>query len=152
MKPRCTCSILSNISLSITEKVRSTLRREKGKSKKVPGCLTRLKPYMTFVFGIDRAHFEFALSSVVYKEVSARRNNGFIQWFNDVWEHWDTVASEYEKGETFSENLETNYKRAVDDDSMLGSLSEADKKIVLDAIRFDCDALLTVDRFCEGPE
>jgi len=30
---------------------------------------------------------------------------------------------------------------------MHGSLSEKDKKIVLDAIRFDCDALLTVDRF-----
>ncbi len=27
------------------------------------------------------------------------------------------------------------------------SRAEEDKKIVLDAIRFDCDALLTVDRF-----
>lgn len=29
------------------------------------------------------------------------------------------------------------------------SRAEEDKKIVLDAIRFDCDALLTVDRFAK---
>ncbi len=40
-----------------------------------------------------------------------------------------------------------NYKRPVNDNSMHGSLSEEDKKILLDALHFDCDALLTVDRF-----
>ena len=51
------------------------------------------------------------------------------------------------KWRSLFKNAETNYKRAVNDNSRHGSLSEEDKMIVLDAIRFDCDALLTVDRF-----
>ena len=121
----------------------------KCKIKKGTRLFNEVEALHDFFIGIERAHFEFALSPAVYKEVSARGDIGFIQWFNDVWDHWETVVSEYENGEAFSENAEMNYKRAVNDNSMHGSLSEKDKEIVLDAIRYDCEALLTVDRFAK---
>lgn len=100
-----------------------------------------------FFISINRAQFEMALSHAVYQEVTARGDMRFIQWFHDVWNHWEAVVSGYKNGEAFSENAETNFKRAINDNSMHGSLSEKDKNIVLDAIRFDCDALLTVDKY-----
>ena len=119
----------------------------KGKIKKGTRLFNEIEALHGFFIGIFRAHFEFALSSAVYKEVSASGDKRFVQWFHDVWGHWEAVVSEYENGEAFSENAERNYEKAVNDNSMHGSLSEKDKKILLDAIRFDCDALLTVDRF-----
>ncbi len=122
-------------------------KARKGKIKKGTRLFNEIEALHDFFIGIERAYFEFALSPAVYKEVTASGNTRFVQWFHDVWGHWEAVVSEYEKGEAFSENAETNYKRAVNNNSMHGSLSVKDKKIVLDAIRFDCDALLTVDRF-----
>lgn len=119
----------------------------KSKIKKGSRLFKEIEALHDFFIGVNRAHFEFALSPAVYEEVSASGDKRFVQWFHDVWEQWEGVVSEYENGEAFSENAETNYKRAINDNSLHGSLSEEDKKIVLDAIRFDCDALLTVDRF-----
>ncbi|GEM_PF-2321062 len=99
--------------------------------------------------GIERTSFEFALSPTIYQEVSEKGDIRFIEWFYDVWDHWMTVVSEYENGKAFSENAEKNYKKASYDNSLLGNLSEKDKEIVLDAIYFDCNALLTVDRFAK---
>lgn len=120
---------------------------QKGKIKKGSRLHNEIEALHNFFIGIFRAHFEFALSSAVYKEVSAREDKRFVQWFHDVWDHWETVVSEYKHGEAFSEKAEQNYKKAVHDNSLLGSLSLKDREIVLAAIRFDCDALLTVDRF-----
>ncbi|MEA2113153.1 MAG: hypothetical protein U9P63_00640 [Patescibacteria group bacterium] len=73
----------------------------KGKIKKGLGYSMRLKLFMTFFIGIERAHFEFALSSSVYKEVSASGDKSFVQWFHDVWDHWEAVVTEYENSEVF---------------------------------------------------
>ncbi len=122
---------------------------QKGKIKKGTLLFNEIEALHAFFNGINRAHFEFALSPSVYKVVSASGDKRFVQWLHEVWDRWEAVVSEYENGEAFSENAETNYKSAVNDNSLLGSLSQEDKKIVLDAIRFDCNALLTVDRFAK---
>ncbi len=44
----------------------------------------------------------------------------------------------------------SKYKKAQIDKSLIGGLSEKDLKIVLDAVGFDCAALLTVDKFAKG--
>jgi hypothetical protein len=121
----------------------------KGKIKKGTRLFNEIEALHDFFIGIERVHFEFALSSSVYKEVSASGDKSFVQWFHDVWDHWEAVVAEYENSEVFSENAEMNYEMAVNNNSLLGSLSEKDKEIVLDAIHYDCDALLTVDRFAK---
>ena len=100
-----------------------------------------------FFINVNRAHFEFALSEAVYREVMDKKDSHFLRWFHDVWDHWEAVVSEYEAGEAFSAEAEKRYQKALADKSLSGSLSQKDWKIVLDAIHYDCDALLTVDRF-----
>lgn len=103
--------------------------------------------------GSERAHFEFALSESVYQEVVQKKqggeiDKGFLQWFYDVWDHWQAVLESYED-EPVSQEAQKRYELAKSDKSLLGNLSEPDQKIVLDAIQLDCDALLTVDKFAK---
>jgi len=98
---------------------------------------------------INRTNFEFSLSPAVYHEVEKKGDTRFVSWFNDVWEHWQAVVSEYENREAFSPLSEKRYKKAVIDKSLSGSFSTDDNKIVLAAIRNDCNALLTVDKFAK---
>jgi hypothetical protein len=96
---------------------------------------------------IEYSIYQFALSESVYKEVIQKGDNYFNQWFFDVWSHWESVLNDYSGIELFSKESEVRYKKALTDKSLLGSYSFKDQAILLDAIRFDCDTLLTVDKF-----
>lgn len=98
--------------------------------------------------GIDRTNMEFALSETVLKEVIDKKDSAFYRWSYEVWDNWQTVVAEYEDN-PFSRKAKKRYKQACHDKSLLGNLSKRDREIVLDSIRFDCDALLTVDRFAD---
>jgi len=100
-----------------------------------------------FFVNVNRARFEFALSEAVYREVVDKGDSSFLQWFSDVWNHWSSVVSDYEADEAVSLRAENDYQKALADKSLSDSISKKDLVIVLDAIRFDCDALLTTDRF-----
>ena len=100
---------------------------------------------------INRTNIEFALSQSVFDEVKRKKRGNqvdisFIQWFYDVWDHWQAVLQSYKDDPISDEALE-RYKKAQIDKSLFGCLSEKDRKIILDAIYLDCDALLTVDKF-----
>ena len=106
-----------------------------------------------FFLGSERAHFEFALSESVYQEVIKKKQGDevdkvFLQWFYYVWDHWQAVLKSYED-EPIPQEAQTRYELAKNDKSLLGNRSEPDQKIVLDAIRLDCDSLLTVDKFAK---
>lgn len=96
--------------------------------------------------GIDRTNIEFSLSEAVFKEVIDKKDSAFYRWFCDVWDHWQGVLAEYRES-PFSKEAQERHEKACPDKSLLGNLSKRDREIVLDSIRFDCDALLTVDRF-----
>jgi len=98
--------------------------------------------------GIDRTNFEFALSETVFKEVAAKHDDAFYRWFCDVRAHWYSVMLAYQ-GHAFSKTAIERYQQASHDKSLLANLSITDRKIILDAIRFDCNALLTVDKFAD---
>ena len=120
---------------------------QKGKIKKGTRLFNEIEALHDFFICTFRAHFEFALSEAVCHEVVDKGDTSFIQWLRDVWEHWEAVISEYEDGSAFSMEAEKHYQMALTDKLLYGSLSKKDHEIVLDAIRFDSDALLTVDRF-----
>jgi hypothetical protein len=40
-----------------------------------------------FFINVNRAHFEFALSEAVYREVMDKKDS-ISPWFSDVWDHW----------------------------------------------------------------
>lgn len=100
--------------------------------------------------GISRTNLEFALSESVYREVVQKKNSEeFLQWFYEMWDYWQNILNSYDK-ELVSKRAKRYYGLAKDDKSLLGNLSVGDKKIVLDAIRLDCNALLTVDKFANN--
>lgn len=97
------------------------------------------------IFGINvRTPFEIAVSDNTFLEVSGKRDSRFNQWFYDVLDHWQLIMSEYQDS-PFSAESQAMYEKAKTDTSLLGSFSEKDQKIVLDAIKYDCDAILTTD-------
>ena len=74
----------------------SGTKRQKHKRNLV---FNEIETLHDFFIGIKRAHFEFALSPSVYKEVSARGDKRFVQWFHDVLDHWEAVVIECENSE-----------------------------------------------------
>lgn len=122
----------------------------KGKtiSKDHPLYLQIIALHDIFI-NINRTNLEFALSQSIFEEVIKKDDGHFIQWFYDVWDHWQSVLESYEDN-PISKSAFGKYRKARIDKSLLGGLSEKDQKVVLDAIRFDCDALLTVDKFAKG--
>lgn len=97
------------------------------------------------IFGVNtRTPFEFAVSDNTFLEVKDKRDSRFNHWFYDVLDYWQIVMSEYQDS-PFSEESQASYEKAKTDKSLLGSFSEKDQKIVLDAIKYDCNAILTTD-------
>lgn len=99
--------------------------------------------------GRGRDFFELALSDTVYEEVIKRKHKDFLSWFFEIWDYWQTTLESY-KSQPITQQATQRYNIARNDHSLLGNLSKLDKKIVLDAINLDCDALLTVDKFAKG--
>ena len=59
----------------------------KDKIKKGTRLFKEIAALHDFFIGINKAHFEFALSPSVYKEVSASGDKRFVRWFHDAWDH-----------------------------------------------------------------
>ena len=100
------------------------------------------------LLGIDGTNVEFALSEIVYEEVMARRDYDFYMWFSEMWNHWQETVGCYEEC-PFSDESQAKYEMAYRDNALLGNLSGKDRLIVLEAIRLDCNAILTVDKFAD---
>jgi hypothetical protein len=122
----------------------------KRKIYKGERLFTEIEALHDFFLNVNRANFEFALSEAVYREVTDKGDSSFLQWFNDVWDHWSSVVSDYEADEGVSPRAEKDYQEALADKSLSCSISKKGLEIVLDAIRYDCDALLTTDRFARN--
>lgn len=122
----------------------------KRKIYKGERLFTEIEALHDFFLNVNRGHFEFALSEAVYREVMDKGDTSFLQWFSDVWDHWSSVVSDYEADEAVSPRAEKDYQEALADKSLSGSISKKDLEIVLDAVRYDCDALLATDRFARN--
>ena len=97
---------------------------------------------------IDRANFEFAISETTYKEkVFNDPQKRLTSWLDSINSHWNSVLKSY--SQPFSEESEVRFIEATKDARLISNLSDSDRMIVLDAIKFDCRGLLTVDHFAD---
>jgi len=96
--------------------------------------------------GIDRANFEFAVSKSVLKEVLRKKDGSYTQWFFDIWQHWQSIVKSY-NGSAFSRRATMNLSKINGDKSIVQGISKEDRLILFDALRFDCNVILTVDRY-----
>lgn len=97
------------------------------------------------IFSINfRASFEFALSNNSIKEVADKKDVHYLQWAFDVLDYWMNCIESYENSEAFSGDGERILQQI--NKKQFDYLSKKDKNLLLDAIRLECDAFLTMDK------
>jgi len=105
-----------------------------------------IKALRFLLLGINRTNIEFAISESTFKEVQAKKDDGYTKWFFDVWDYWQSILQE-QGDEIPSTSAKLRLEEFDNDNSILGRLSKSDKKIIRDAIFFDSNAILTTDKF-----
>jgi hypothetical protein len=105
-----------------------------------------VKALRFLLLGIDRTNIEFVISESTYNEVKKAESPSFMKWFFDIWDYWQTIIEEnyYNFPSDSAESKTTQFNK---DQSVLDRISKNDRKIIRDAMFFDCDAILTNDKF-----
>ncbi len=98
------------------------------------------------LLGIDRTNVEFAISENTFNEVQKKEDSSYTRWFFEMWDYWQNILQEY-NDEIPSTSAKLKLKEFDRDHSLLRRLSKADSNIIRDAIFFDCNAILTTDKF-----
>jgi hypothetical protein len=88
-----------------------------------------------------RGAFEFALSAKSLDEVAAAADPRYMQWAHDVLDHWEACLTE--GGALTGAGAQ---RAARLDAGICGYLSKADARLVRDALLFECDTFLTIER------
>lgn len=90
----------------------------------------------------ERALFEWVVSPANLDEVAAARDGRFLRWALDILDHWEACLDGYLDGPAFTGRGGDRLTRL----DRCGYLSRKDRLIVGDAVRLECDALLTLER------
>jgi hypothetical protein len=88
----------------------------------------------------ERAGWQFALSAHSLDEVKAKADGRYLRWACDVLDHWHVCLEEsrgpFDKYASIAARL---------DDRSVGYLGSGDRALLKDAVRFGCDAFLTME-------
>jgi hypothetical protein len=92
----------------------------------------------------ERAPFEFALSNNSLSEVAARGDSTYLQWAYDVLDHWYACIEGYGDSPLLGDG--ERLAKYLDNSSVCGYLSAKDRRLIRDAVQFECDAFLTMEK------
>jgi hypothetical protein len=106
-----------------------------GHAGRVQGLADELEA-LRRIFLNERAQFEFVVSNASLREVDARNRPAYAQWVRDVLDTW-LIQSEGESPLVPT----TTFDRP-----RFGNLSVKDRLLLQDALDYDCDAFLTMER------
>jgi hypothetical protein len=92
----------------------------------------------------ERALFEFVLSQNSLHEVEDKHDPRYRRWALDVLDHWEACVDAYENREAFTRSGE----RLADvlNESRFGYLGQKDRRLLVDAVAYECDAFLTMEK------
>ncbi|MBE0338719.1 hypothetical protein [Paenibacillus sp. 23TSA30-6] len=96
--------------------------------------------------GIDRTNIEFAVSRSVHREVEAKNDSLMLSWFLEWADYFDGFLAQYEKPPWSGKGKEAALQ-AANDKTILSNLSEKDRRIFLDCLELECNAILTYDKY-----
>ncbi len=112
----------------------------------IPKGLENLDALKQIMFVGNRALFEFALSSQSLEEVAQRKDAKYMDWARDVLVYWRNKLASYDEvgipafsgyGSKVATKLESK---------KFGYLSNKDKALLVDALKLECEAFITMDR------
>lgn len=107
-----------------------------GRAGKVQGLADELDALRMIFTVNERAMFEFVVTEASLREVVARDRPRFTQWVNDVLDVWLIQSAGKEPptpGTTF-------------DDRRFGMISFKDRRLLQEALDWQCDAFMTMER------
>lgn len=96
----------------------------------------------------QRAFWQFAISSLTYREIIATRNlkrrHHLESWFVELWNHWNEMVNSMDNLPSFFEANETRLN--IISSGLLDILpDDADRLLICDAIIYNCDCFCTCD-------
>lgn len=86
-----------------------------------------------------RAPFQFALSSNSFAEVRQSQDHAYLRWALDVLDHWNACLAESDAPSPKPAALQALAS------GVHGYLGEGDRRLIEDALNFDCDTFLTME-------
>jgi hypothetical protein len=102
---------------------------------------------LNLIFAVAaRGNMVFAVSEHVAAELDRAPepdSSRLLGWFFDILDHWQTAISEDPPGATAA----ARHAALLTDKRLLHNIQAKDRPIIEEAVRLDCDALLTTDRF-----
>jgi hypothetical protein len=113
--------------------------------RRVPDGLEELEALRDIFLVNERAQFEFALSANSLAEVEAKGDLRYLSWAYDVLDHWEACLAAYEES-PFSGAAVPSL-----DGLSFGYLSAKDRLLLQDALAYECDAFLTMERRLASP-
>jgi hypothetical protein len=93
---------------------------------------------------VTRLPYHFVVSEKTYDEIQKTLN--YLNWFNDLWQYWQSTILECEEN-AFTGEGERKFQYLQKNTSLKENLSKKDFEIVCDAVKLECDAILTCDKF-----
>ncbi len=107
-----------------------------GRAAKVEGLAEELDALRMIFLVNERAMFEFAVTEASLREVQGRNQPGYTQWVYDVLDTW-LIQSASE---------EPPPPGMIFEDCRFGNVSIKDRRLLQDAVDFECDAFMTMER------
>ena len=107
----------------------------------VPQGVEKVEALRNIFLVNERAHFQFALSDYSFREVAASERPGYLRYAFDVLDHWLVCQEESEPPSERARDLAARL-----DGHSFGYLGAGDRELIRNAVAFECDAFLTMER------
>lgn len=114
-------------------------------------------PYESFLYkqivnlkkiflGLHRTSTHFVVSEFIIEEIKRKNDERMTKWALELYAYWLTNIS-YIPDKIFDGTGIVKYAQAQKDSSIINGLSKDDFQVFSDALKFECDAILTCDKY-----
>lgn len=116
---------------------------QREKLRRLPSGFSNWVALNDIYFVLWRSNFECVVSRSSLDEVFEKRDPEFAQWVTEWFDHWIVTREDYSPHSAFSGKGKKIMNKI--NSLQFGYLSEKDKRLIFDAVTYECDAFLTME-------